>query len=69
MANGATARKRAGRVEGERIEVSARDVRAKLSDLINRAEYAGDVVVITRRGKPIAALVGTRDLALLDGAA
>ena len=43
-------------------------VRAKneLSDLLRRAEYGGERVVVHRHGKPVAAIVSTGDLRRLE---
>lgn len=38
----------------------------QFSDLLRRAEYAGERVVVHRRGKPVAAIVSTRDLERLQ---
>lgn len=53
-------------------EVPVTQVRAELADLINRVVYGGERIVVTRHGKPIAALVSAADLRTLeelDGAA
>ncbi|MDX2142898.1 MAG: type II toxin-antitoxin system Phd/YefM family antitoxin [Rhodospirillaceae bacterium] len=50
----------------EREPVTAADARDNLSDLINRAAYAKERVVLTRRGKPLAALVPLDDMKLLE---
>lgn len=42
--------------------VKARDI---LGELANRAGYGRERFVLTRRGKPIAAIVGAEDLARL----
>lgn len=47
-------------------EVSVADAKRRLSELISRAS-AGERFVIRRRDKPVAALVGTDDLARLEG--
>ena len=39
-----------------RNEVSIADAKARFSELVNRAAYAGERIVITKRGKPIAIL-------------
>ena len=36
------------------------------SDTLNRAAYGKERIILTRRGKPIAALVPLEDLELLD---
>lgn len=45
---------------GESVPVV--DVQKRLSELLNRAAYAGERIVVTRNGKPTAALVGMDDL-------
>ena len=47
-----------------RLEISK--ARENLADTINRVKYKGERVVLTRRGKAIAALVPLEDLALLE---
>ena len=42
------------------------DIRYKLADAINRVAYAGERIVLQRRGKGVAALVSIDDLALLE---
>ena len=37
-------------------EVSIAEAKARFSELINRVAYAGDRIVITKRGRPIAVL-------------
>ena len=39
------------------------DMRKQFSEQCFRVQYAGDVVVLTRRGKPVAALVSMETLA------
>lgn len=46
--------------------VSAREAREEFSDLLNRAAYARDRIVITRNGKSVAAIISTADLELLE---
>lgn len=47
------------------------DARAKFGDLVDRARLAGEVTVITRYGKPVAAIVPyvESDVTAPDGAA
>lgn len=52
----------------ERKEVSADDLRSNLAEVMNQAQYRGERFVITRRGKPRAALVSMDDLARLEAA-
>lgn len=40
--------------------------RENFAELINQASYGGRRVVLTRRGKPVAALISLRDLRLLE---
>jgi prevent-host-death family protein len=37
-------------------EVSIAEAKAKFSELVNRAAYGGERIVITKRGRPIAVL-------------
>lgn len=50
-------------------EISASDARIRLAELVNRAGYSGERFVIVRRGRPVAAIIGARDLATLNDAA
>ena len=49
-------------------EIPVTQARAQFADLVNRVVYAGERVVLTRHGKPIAALVSAADLDRLDAA-
>jgi prevent-host-death family protein len=40
--------------------------RSNLADALNRVAYAGERIVLQRRGKGVAALVSMEDLALLE---
>lgn len=44
------------------------DARAHLADLANRVVYGGERVVLTRHGKPFAALVSMQDLGWIEAA-
>jgi prevent-host-death family protein len=46
--------------------VTAATARDNLSELINRAAYGKERVVLTRRGKALAALVPVEDIRLLE---
>ena len=46
--------------------VSVTEAREIFSDLLNRVVYAGERVVLERRGKPLAAIVSMDDLRLLE---
>jgi len=47
-------------------KISTADARKQFADLINKVAYAKDPVILTRRGKPLAALVSMEDLKLLE---
>jgi prevent-host-death family protein len=47
-------------------EVPVTQARAEFADLVNRVVYGGERVVLTRHGKPIAALVSAADLGRLE---
>ncbi|WP_163505926.1 type II toxin-antitoxin system Phd/YefM family antitoxin [Fodinicola acaciae] len=47
-------------------EVPVTQARAEFADLVNRVVYGGERVVVTRHGKPLAALVSAADLARLE---
>ena len=42
------------------------EIRNHLADAINRVAYAGERIILKRRGKGIVALVSMEDLALLE---
>lgn len=48
--------------------VTSEEVRLNLGDLINRVLYRGERVTVTRRGKPVMAMVTMEDLQLLEKA-
>jgi prevent-host-death family protein len=43
-------------------DVPVTQARAQLAELVNRVVYGGEQVVLTRHGKPLAALVSAADL-------
>jgi prevent-host-death family protein len=47
-------------------KVSTAEAREQFSDLVNRAAYGKERVVVLRRGKEVAALVPIEDVRLLD---
>ncbi|MBD9730285.1 type II toxin-antitoxin system Phd/YefM family antitoxin [Streptomyces sp. H28] len=47
-------------------EIPVTQARAELADLTNRVVYGGERVVLTRHGKPLAALVSADDLRRLE---
>jgi len=46
-------------------KITTADARQKFSDIINRVAFGDDSFILTRRGKPIAALVSIKELELL----
>lgn len=48
-------------------EVSTKDLKDQLSEWVRRVESEGERVVITRSGRPVAALVPLSDLPARDG--
>jgi prevent-host-death family protein len=47
-------------------ELTTAQARAQLSEIINRAAFAKERLLLTRRGKPIVALVPIEDVSLLE---
>lgn len=52
----------------EHTIVTAAEARDQLAELINRAAYGKERVVVSRRGKPVAAIVPLEDLEELEAA-
>ncbi len=48
----------------KRLTIS--NARAQFADLVNRAEYDGERIVVHRRKKPVAAVVPIEDFQLLE---
>ncbi|MFT4187345.1 MAG: type II toxin-antitoxin system prevent-host-death family antitoxin [Aeromicrobium sp.] len=48
------------------FEITTRDLRGQLSDVVSRAMYAGERIGVTRNGKLAAVLVGPADLEALE---
>lgn len=46
--------------------VTTGEARQQLADLINRAAFGGERVILTRRGKRVAALISIEDLELIE---
>lgn len=46
--------------------VSTVDARKKFADIVNTVAYGGEPVILTRRGREVAALVSMEELALLQ---
>lgn len=50
----------------EAVTVTSEDVRLNLGELINRVLYRSERVKVTRRGKPVMALVPLEDLEFME---
>ena len=48
------------------MHMSIAEIRNNLADVLNRAAYAGERVILQRRGKPVAAIVSMDDIKLLE---
>ena len=48
------------------MKTSASSARQNFADIINRAAYAGERVILHRRKKPVAAVVPMQDLELIE---
>ena len=48
------------------VQVGIAEIRDNLADALNKVAYAGERVILSRRGKGIAALVSMEDLELLE---
>jgi prevent-host-death family protein len=48
------------------IQVSMTDLRQNLGDLVNRAAYGGERVILVSRGQPRAAIIGIEELRRLE---
>ena len=48
------------------VQFGIKEIRDNLADTLNRVAYAGERVVLARRGRGVAALVSMEDLALLE---
>ncbi len=46
--------------------VSIVELRSNLAELLNRVQYAGDRITVTRNGKPAVAIISHEDLELLE---
>jgi prevent-host-death family protein len=47
-------------------KLTASDARQNFADLVNRAAYGGERIIVHRRKKPVAAVVPIEDLELLE---
>jgi prevent-host-death family protein len=52
--------------EDEDLRVSVSQARVEFADLVNRAAYKQERVIVTRRGRAIAAIVPIEDVAYLE---
>jgi prevent-host-death family protein len=48
------------------LELSTRELRGKLADVLGRAMYAGERIGVTRNGKLAAVVIGVADLEALE---
>jgi prevent-host-death family protein len=48
--------------------MSVAEAKNRFSDVLRRAEYGGERVIVERHGKPVAAIVSTADLQRLEAA-
>jgi len=48
------------------ITIGTADIKSRLSEFISRVCYSRERIIIARRGKPVAALVGINDLRRLE---
>lgn len=48
------------------IRLNVVELRQSLADMLNRAEYQGERIVVHRRGKDAAAIISIEDLRLLE---
>jgi prevent-host-death family protein len=53
----------------EPIEITSDEGKSRFGEYIARAGFGNERIVVTRHGKPIAAIIGLRDLAVLEGPA
>ena|ERR1700691_2870679 len=49
-----------------RRKIGSSTARSEFADIVNRAAYAGERVIVHRRNKPVAAVVPLSDLELLE---
>ncbi len=47
-------------------KISIADARSSFGDLVNRAHYADERVILEKRGKPVAAVISIADLETLE---
>jgi prevent-host-death family protein len=49
-----------------RRKIASSTARSEFADIVNRAAYAGERIIVHRRKKPVAAVVPLSDLELLE---
>ena len=68
--NGAPARKKQKPIDPPRRlgddDISLAELRAQLGEMVSRVSYKHDRVVITKHGKPVAALISADDLEFFE---
>jgi prevent-host-death family protein len=52
--------------EGDMVTVSVSEMKDTLSEILNRAAYGRERIIVSSRGRPKAAVVSIQDLALLE---
>ena len=57
---------RASEEPTDAVSVTSEELRLGLGELINRVKYGNERLRVTRRGKPVMALVSVEDLELLE---
>lgn len=53
----------------KRVEVAVQEAREDMRDYLDRVEFRGERIVVTRYGRPAAALVSMADLEKIEGVA
>jgi prevent-host-death family protein len=48
------------------LTISTLDLRGRIGDVINRVIYRGERVILEKRGKPVAAIIGMDELRRLE---
>jgi prevent-host-death family protein len=53
--------------KAKRIELSSVEAKDRFGELLGRAGFGNERILITRHGRPVAAVIGMRDLESLEG--
>lgn len=53
------------KVDPGEVSVSAKDLKSHLGEFLGRVQFGGEQLIVTKNGKPAAALVSVETLALL----